>query len=415
MMKRVLLCTLIMMMVLGLPLFAGGNKEADGSITVSRWAGDPWEKVTKELAEEWQQKNDFPVTVDAIPWENLREKQILELSSGSSEYDVMNLHPSWYGEFVEAGYLLPLDDLIKNDSSFNSDNYITDIFKLGQANGKQYAFQEFLATILVAYRKDLFDEQGIPEPGSWEDLLAASKIIEEKYSIPGIVLPAKRGGTLTDVFSSILVSSGTWFFDDTNRPALDVARAANAIGFYKELVDQAPEGVLNYHWDEVATMAAQGQAGIIITLTTTLAWLDDPSRSSTVGKWAYAPIMKSGQPSGLSIYYNWGIAADTKNPQKAYEFLKWFTAGPQQARMAKEAYTCGSTYDFYANEELRAALPFMDAMQKALSNSKPQPSIKNWGAIQETLELSVYDVFVGRKSTEEAANDIDSAIKAALN
>ena len=68
-------------------------------IVLSRWAGDPWTAGQMAAAEEWAAATGGTVVFDAIPYENLRDKQALTLSSGG-DYDMAYIHPSWFGEFA---------------------------------------------------------------------------------------------------------------------------------------------------------------------------------------------------------------------------------------------------------------------------------------------------------------------------
>ena len=83
----------------------------DAALTLSRWAGDPWTSGQQTAADEWNESTGGDLTLDAIPYENLHDKQALALSSGS-DFDIVYVHPSWFGEFAEAGYLAPIDDYL---------------------------------------------------------------------------------------------------------------------------------------------------------------------------------------------------------------------------------------------------------------------------------------------------------------
>jgi len=384
------------------------------TLNVSRWAGNPWEGASRDAAQAFGEATGATVNIDAIPYENLHEKQVLELSSKSGAFDILYVHPGWFGEYAEAGYLRPIDDFLQdpklNPPGFSTDQYVPAIFAQGNYGGKQYCFQDFVATVLLAYRKDVFEQNGIAPPKTWDDVLAAAEKLNGKDGMAGISLPGKRTGAVADVLSTLLIGAGTWYFDANGKPALDTKAAAQALDFYGKAAKYAPEGVLNFHWDEAATAAAQGKAAQLITLSTTLAWLDDPSRSTTVGKWGYVPLAYQGKPAGELIYWNWCIAADSKNPEAAYEFLRWSTSGPQQAKVAAMAATAGATKDFYADPELVSKLPFLAAVQEALTTSKPQPSLKDWPQIQDPVELAVQNVISGKQTPEQAAQSIQETL-----
>lgn len=229
------------------------------------------------------------------------------------------------------------------------------------------------------------------------------------------MLPGKRTGAVADVMGTLITGYGTWWYDAAGKPSLDKAAAAKALKFYGDVAKFAPAGLLNFHVDEVATAAAQGQAAMAISTTPSLSALEDPARSSTVGKWGYAPLAAdAAKPSGELIYWNWCINAKSKSPAAAYSFIQYWTSGSQQAAVAKAAATAGATKDFYENKELLTSLPFLTAMQAALGNANPQPSLSVWPKAQDNIELSVQEVIEGKKTPEAAADAIAAMLQEVL-
>src|SRR6266851_4643422 len=235
----------------------------NASLTLSRWAGDPWETETKTAGGQWSTATGGQFSVDAVPYENLHDKQVLQLSSHSGGYDIVYVHPGWFGEYAKAGYLKPIGSYL-SDKSLNpagfagASAYLPAILKQGVYNGQQYCLQDFVGTVLLAYRKDV-----------------------------------------SDTLSSLLISLGTWWYNDAGKPSLDRTKAAQAISFYVQMAKSAPSGILNYHFDQVAIAAAQGKAAMMIANTPSIARLIDPKQSKTVGKWAYLPLAVSAKrPAG---------------------------------------------------------------------------------------------------------------------
>lgn len=378
------------------------------SLTLSRWAGDPWTAAQVKAAEAWSAATGGKITVDAIPYENLHDKDSLEMANGT--YDIMYVHPSWFGEFASAGALLPIDDMLGGDKG----KYLPGVLSQGAHQGKQYCLPDFVSSIIVAYRKDLFEKVGLQPPKTLDDILAdAGKL--NGNGIAGITLPGKKTGAVADVMGALITGYGTWWYDASGKPALDLEAASKALAFYGAAAKYAPAGVLNFHVDEVATAAAQGQAAIAISTTPSLSALEDPKRSSTVGKWGYAPLaVTADKPSGELIYWNWCINAASKNPKAAYSFLQYWTSGDQQAVVAKAAATAGATTDFYENKELLASLPFLPAMQAALQNANPQPSLATWPKAQDAIELATQAVIQGQATPDKAAADIAEQLKQIL-
>jgi multiple sugar transport system substrate-binding protein len=396
------------------------GKYPNASLTLSRWAGDPWETETKTAGSEWAIATGGQFTVDAVPYENLHDKQVLQLSSHSGGYDLVYVHPGWFGEYAKAGYLKPIGSYL-NDKSLNpagftgASAYVPSILKQGTYNGQQYCLQDFVGTVLLAYRKDVFAKYHLAPPVTWAQVAADAKLLNHKQGMAGISLAGKRTGAVSDTLSSLLISLGTWWYNAAGKPSLDTAKAAQAIGFYVRMAKSAPSGILNYHFDQVAIAAAQGKAAMMIANTPSIARLNDPKQSKTVGKWGYLPLAVSAKrPAGELIYWNWCVSADSKNPQAAYSFMQWFTSGPEQALMAPASATAGATKDFYANKTLAKKLPFLSAMNAALKNTQPQPSLSSWPQIQDKIELAVQEAIQNKLTPLQAAQSMQATLKANL-
>ena len=63
------------------------------------------------------------------------------MSSGNSSYDILYVHPSWFGEFAKAGYLAPiskyLSDPKRNPPGFSAASYLPSVLSQGAYKGVQ--------------------------------------------------------------------------------------------------------------------------------------------------------------------------------------------------------------------------------------------------------------------------------------
>ena len=385
-------------------------------LTLSRWAGDPWTAGQTAAAKAWGTATGGTININAIPYENLHDKQALTLASGSG-FDIVYVHPSWFGEYVKAGDLAPIDSYLsdkdRNPAGFSAASYLPGVLSQGASGGKQYCLPDFVSTIVVAYRTDLFQAAGLSAPKTVDDVLADAKQLNGKDGISGIALPGKRTGAVADVFGSLLTAQGNWWYGADGKGSLDANAATKALNFYTSAAKYAPSGMLNMAVDDAATAGATGAAAMVISTTPSLSALEDPAKSKTVGKWGYAPLaFTAGKPGGELIYWNWCIAAKSKNKDAAYSFLQYYTSAAQQAKVAVAAATLGATKDFYTDKALAAKLPFLPAVNEALSNSNPQPSSAAWPKIQDQLETAVQDAISGNKSVDQAEQAMQDALKA---
>jgi multiple sugar transport system substrate-binding protein len=387
-------------------------------LVLSRWSGDPWTSEQKQAATEWGTDTGGSISIDAVPYENLHDKQALALS-GAGGYDILYVHPSWFGEFAKAGYLAPiaadLSNPALNPAGFSASSYLPNVLAQGAYNGVQYCLPDFVSTVLVAYRTDLFQQAGLKPPQTTADVLADAKALNGKNGVAGIAMPGKATGAVSDVMASLLTAQGAWWYNSQDKTSLDIGAATNAITFYASAAKYAPSGILNYAVDDAATAGATGKAAMVISTTPSLQALEDPTKSTTVGKWGYAPIaFTAGKPASELIYWDWCISAKSKNQAAAYSFLQWYTSGAQQAKVAIQAATAGATKDFYTDTAVTSKLPFLPAMNQALTDTNPQPSLASWPQIQDAIEAAVQQAILGKATPAQAANTMHKALVTGL-
>ncbi|HEX7022225.1 MAG TPA: extracellular solute-binding protein, partial [Trueperaceae bacterium] len=115
--------------------------------------------------------------------EALKQQYALDLSVGQGA-DIMGFDGFWVPEFVSAGLLKPLDELAGSrvDDWEGWDHIPDGLEALLGYQGKRYGLASGTDYRMIFYRKDIFEQAGIPnadswQPTSWQDVLdAAAKI-----------------------------------------------------------------------------------------------------------------------------------------------------------------------------------------------------------------------------------------------
>ena len=110
----------------------------------------------------------------------LRDRQILEMSKEEGDFDVVVWVVMWKGEYVSKGLLTPLSQFYTSGSLVDPNYDIDDIAdaylqnggvvggKKGYMPGKSgamYGLPFGAETSILAYRKDIFEEQGLEVSG----------------------------------------------------------------------------------------------------------------------------------------------------------------------------------------------------------------------------------------------------------
>lgn len=95
----------------------------------------------------------------------------------------------------------------------------------------------------IWYRKDIFEENNLAVPGSWENILAAAKALHDpgnkKY---GILIATEEGAFTQQTFQQFALSNGAELFDADGAPQFDSPEMKEVLEFYKELYQYSLSG-----------------------------------------------------------------------------------------------------------------------------------------------------------------------------
>ena len=99
---------------------------------------------------------------------------------------------------------------------------------------------------LTIYRQELFEERGLPEPRTWEDLLeAASALHDPDDDQFGIILGTAPDQYTLQCFSGVALSNNARVFDDDGEIVFDSDEMIEALEFYAELAQYTPPGEID--------------------------------------------------------------------------------------------------------------------------------------------------------------------------
>lgn len=126
--------------------------------------------------------------------EEYKTKIALDLQSGGGA-DVMGIDGIWVGEFAEAGYIEPLED-VGGDAVNDWEGWdqIPDAVQNALAfEDQRYGIPQGADGRVLFYNRDLFDQAGLDtewQPTSWEDVLDAARAVNDLDGVLGIQLNA---------------------------------------------------------------------------------------------------------------------------------------------------------------------------------------------------------------------------------
>ncbi len=423
--------------VITLSVFAGGSPEKpkSGNEVAQTGTGKivlatnnaPEGKGAAEALKQYAAMKGIKFEVVEAPYNNLYEKEVLDLSQRSGLYDVIMLDDPWFTQFAESKWLSNLTPYFTaiNEGGLSSDfiDKSTAICKYPYATGLIYAFPAVGNAQMFFYRKDLFAQYGFNSaPKTWDDAYSVMKKISDSGTgVYGYVLRGQQGNPVVAQFMPIFWSfGGRMFSSDFSKVTIDTPQALNALNFFIKLRDVSPPGAASFNAQQLATYMLQGQAASTINWPAFVSTFEDPTQSKVVGKIGYGPI-PSAATVGSSEIGHWlaAIPADSKNKQQAFDFVHWMTSQETQKKLVEQFGTPPTRKSIFTDPSLLAQpkYSYFPVLMQAIENSTPRPRIANWNQVENTFGIYLSKAVAGDMSSKDALssaqNDVTSLMKKA--
>ncbi|MBC7093741.1 ABC transporter substrate-binding protein [Candidatus Bipolaricaulota bacterium] len=347
---------------------------------------------------------DVDIELLKLPYSGLYEKLVIDFREAIGAYDVVLLDDVWATEFMSLGWLANLEAL-----GFTAEaDFVGKALAVGRypyAQGALYAVPHVGNVELFAYRKDLFDKYGLPEPKSWLEVLGAAALIERyEPGIKGIVFRGKKGNPIVTGFLPIFWSFGAEILDVDGRPTLNSPQAVAALKFFLAMKAFAPTGVEIYDSSELRDALQGGTVAIATEVWP--AWvpaLDDPAKSKVVGQVEIIPhpglVAESSPVIGIWLL---AIPTASKNKATALDFLRFVSSPAVQKKLALEVGLPPTRVSVYQDPEVVAKYRWYPAQLAALDASRPRPRVPEWAQIEGVLGDYLQLALVGSMPPEEA-------------
>ena len=178
-------------------------------------------------------RDNVTVKHDPIDFAGQVQKTTATLAGDKGTYDIIETYGFIIGPNAADEKLQPLDDLFAKYSEKYKLDEIDESMREGMSyEGKLYGLPMQAQMFVMAYRKDVFDKNGLTAPKTFDEMNAAAKKIQDagdmKYPI---ALPWLATGDISTQYQAALNSLGTDFVDpDTKKPQFDSRSRKGARG-----------------------------------------------------------------------------------------------------------------------------------------------------------------------------------------
>ncbi|WP_049575901.1 ABC transporter substrate-binding protein [Streptomyces sp. SBT349] len=239
-----------------------------------------------------------------------------------------------------------------------AEGYSPAAWRAVRPDGRTWATPMDMAPMALYYRKDLFDEHGVPVPRDWREFEAAAELVRE--ADPGARLttfPLNDGS----FFAGMAWGAGDpWWRVEGDTWVVDVAGEGTlrTAGYWQELIAAdlvGSGGTGTQDWiagiHEGRLWGYLGAAWGVGTLK--------KSVPEDTGRWAVTTMPAWGEPpaNGMQGGTAFGVSAESDVPEAALTFLRWLSTDPDVPRI-------GATF----TSPFPAYLPNRDVARQVVSN-----------------------------------------------
>jgi len=298
------------------------------------------------LAPKWQQATGGRLEVTPAPYDQLTSKQILDVQSGTGEFDVFDYFYFGLGDLVDAGALTDLTQWIDtNAQQIGVSGYLPSIYDpYTLLDGKRYGLPYDGDVHILFFNTELFERYRVEPPRTWDeyDAAAAKITTDAKGAAYGAIVSGQQVPMILGCsYINRLTGYGGNLLDAQGKPELTSDASIAAL---RHLVAVAPSALptpLQIGFDQANTAFLSGQGALLDTWTDMALRAEDPTASKIAGRWGALPLPVGGTNTtprtALDAGFGLGISTATKNRDAAAAFINWATAAPQNQLVSSTA------------------------------------------------------------------------------
>lgn len=361
------------------------------------------------------------------------------LSRSIPIHDVVALNMPWVGEFAVQKLLQPLDEFL-SDNSVRAMDFHSAVWSAGMWGDKQYGIPIYLSVETMAVRKDLFADNELDNPRTFDQVIAAGRRLNDpERGFYGIAWNAAKGMPIASSFMILMGCCGAsilnlprarsyhdWANLDAKslRPNIDCNEARAVLDYMHRLVEISPPDILEMDWNRRISAFLEGEVAMTYCWSMRAARFEHDIGSMVKRRVELIPQPKG--PGGMSCNpaggFLLGIPANLpKHRAKlAFEAIAWMTSPEAMKKHVTNGLPVAPRFSVAADPEVAASSPivrFVDKLaQRGMLCTWQRPQIPEYQSIEAVLGDYIHAALSGELTDSEALkkaqDEVDALMKA---
>lgn len=374
----------------------------------------PWLPGFQKLAQLYEQQAGVKLNLNITPFPGMRQKSFNAVTAPVSEFDIMMLNEQWYMPFYAGRLVTRLDGI---DPGFTLPREVIEyewaprwdpVARYSTPKGDLYGVPINGNIQVFFYRSDLFREAGLSAPQTWDQVEAAARKFHNPPQMYGFVVRTNPPdfewqAYLHSYGGSIIrqdTATGEWEVT-VHRPEA-VAALERYIHLGKTF---GPPNYANISQADMIALMVSGRLAMVHMVVAAIADLENPARSTVVGKVEAAPVPGTTPARRATISGIWIIAVPhnihIQRKRAALGFMKWAIGKEAQIRYA-ESGAIPVRRDVFEELSSRPGFRWMRAVVDSTQFIKGHPRLAETPQIIQAIDRRIGQAFIGELKPADA-------------
>ena len=395
-------------------IVASNSMAENVEITICALQDVSTQKALELLHEsDFEEKNRITVKDNLLEFAPMVQAHKMDFKSGAGRYDLVAVDQPSLGLYVTSKWIEPLDTFVKDDSlpGIDLDDIIEALLTpAGTWNGALYAIPMGSYGVLFGYRTDVLKAAGIKEPPkTFQAYYEAAKAVNAPPNLYGTALFAHKGEYLAADMAPFLWAWGAGYINGSDinlndipkyHVAWDTLEGLAALKFYARFYREGlvPKDTLKYDHARYTGSFQIGKVAMGIMIGEAVGEpMENPDKSSVIGKMAYSPIPGRMQSDGtisppmpMIGAHSLAISKNSKHKKEAYMVLQFLTG----KHISKDYILRGGKPFRFSHffDEAYKKFPNMKATRNNMPTGKCRPNIPEYPAVSNIFTTAFHGI-----------------------
>lgn len=425
-----LVCALLLTLVFSAFVFSTGEQEQAAAEAEPQklvvWCHSVHQQVAEgtrggaeiDITEEFKKQNNVELEWVTIPWNQMQNKILRELSIPTSTVDLVFIVQDWATP-TTLGMLESLDPYMKRDPIEDFQDVAPGMVSTFTLNGAQKAVPYRSNPQLLHYNKKIFEQRGLTRaPKSFEELVEFARKTTYTRSdgaeVYGLgIKPDEDMIAVVRAYGGEVLSKD--FEVQCNKP-----EAVKAIEVLRELYNDGaiPPNFAELASTEYQSLVAEGLVAMVFFGDNYHLRFNDPEKSKEAGNiwFSYIPAsIETGLPVAPSKTAFWAVGipsnSSPENRELSWQFIKFVTSKDSILQMALNGNGPVRT-SVFENPRYSSDVPYAAVDAKVLATASPLlPIFEGTTEVRDIFREEATMAIIGQKDVQKAMDDAAAAIE----